>query len=123
MLKRIIFASIFLSLISFTTNSANKVRVALFDVRAVNTSQVYADKLYSELRAALVQSKKLVIVTGRKEDLIKKIEEWKKSGCTEVECMANAGSELGVDKVISAELREMPGGYYEVDAFVVDVLS
>jgi|GEM_PF-1863561 len=122
MLKRMIFVFCLLAT-ALTTKSANKVRVALFDVRAVNTSQVYADKLYSELRAALVQSKKLAIVTGRKEDLIKKIEEWKKSGCTEVECMANAGSELGVDKVISAELREMPGGYYEVDVFVVDVLS
>lgn len=116
-------AILLLFLVSNLALSVNKVRVALFEVRAVNTSQVYADKLYSELRTALSKSKKIVITTGRKEDLVKKIEEWKKSGCTEVECMANAGSELGVDKVISAELREMPGGYYEVDVIVVDVLT
>ncbi len=121
-MKRNIFI-LFLFLISNLALSGGKIRVALFEVRAVNTSQVYADKLYSELRLALSKSKKVVITTGRKEDLIKKIEEWKKSGCTEVECMANAGSELGVDKVISAELREMPEGYYEVDIIVVDVLS
>ncbi len=114
---------LFLILVSNLALSVNKVRIALFEVRAVNTSQVYADKLYSELRLAFSKSKKIVITTGRKEDLVKKIEEWKKSGCTEVECMANAGSELGVDKVVSAELREMPGGYYEVDVIVVDVLS
>jgi hypothetical protein len=112
-----------LILLSNLALSVNKVRIALFEVRAINTSQVYADKLYSELRLAFSKSKKIVITTGRKEDLVKKIEEWKKSGCTEVECMANAGSELGVDKVVSAELREMPGGYYEVDVIVIDVLS
>ncbi len=114
---------LFLILLSNLALSVNKVRIALFEVKAINTSQVYADKLYSELRLGFSKSKKIVITTGRKEELVKKIEEWEKSGCTEVECMANAGSELGVDKVVSVELGEMPGGYYEANVIVVDVLS
>ena len=103
--------------------SINKIRIALFEVRSIQTSEAYGSKLYSELRSALSNSKKLILVTDKKDELVKKLEEWKKSGCSEVECLTNAGLELNVEKIISGVLRQMPEGYFELDLIVVDVLS
>lgn len=116
-----------LAILLFLFNSPawaiSKKRVALFQITAVNTNEVYAQKMFSELQSALTTSKKLTLVSEKKEELAKKIEEMKKAGCTEAECLTNAGIELDVQKVLSGELRQMPEGYFELDLRMVDVLS
>jgi hypothetical protein len=100
-----------------------KKRVALFEIKAVGTSPAYAEKMFSELRKALTSSKKLSMTSERKEELLKKLEEMKKAGCSEAECLTNAGNELDVEKIIAGELRQMPEGYFELDLRMVDVFT
>ena len=119
----VLSAAILLFLFNSPAWAISKKRVALFQIIAVNTSEVYAQKMFSELQSALTTSKKLTLVSEKKEELTRKIEEMKKAGCTEAECLTNAGIELDVQKVLSGELRQMPEGYFELDLRMVDVLS
>lgn len=121
--RSLLFLTILLFLSSLTAWSISKKRVALFQINAVNTSEVYAQKMFWELQSTLTTSKKLSLASEKKEELTKKIEEMKKTGCTEAECLTNAGVELDVEKVLSGELRQMPEGYFELDLRMVDVLS
>ncbi len=114
--------TVFFFLLTEPTPAINKKRVALFQINAVNTSEVYAQKMFSELQGALTISKKLSLASEKKEELLKKIEEMKKAGCTEAECLTNAGIELDVEKILAGELRQMPEGYFELDMRMVDVL-
>ncbi len=99
---------------------AERVRIAVMDLRAEGVSAKTSRVVTNMLRTNLINLKKFTIVERSQMDLILKEQGFQQTGCTDQDCAVQIGKVLSVRKILIGELSSI-GSSLMMTIRIVDV--
>ncbi|MEK6646858.1 MAG: CsgG/HfaB family protein [Candidatus Firestonebacteria bacterium] len=118
--KSIYFIGVFLffAFIIFPVESAEKIRIAVSDLKPEGVSSVVSNAVTNFLVVELINTKRFDLLDRKNMEVILKEQAFQQTGCTSQECAIQLGRILNVQKVVMGSINKLGGKFYINVSFV-----
>lgn len=103
-MRKLIIITLIMLIVSNSVNAAEKIRIAVMDLKPNNISSGIVSAVSDLARSALVASGLFTVVERSQMDAIFKEQALQKTGCTDTSCAVEIGKLLSANKVVVGEI-------------------